>query len=374
MSSYASSAYLLMPIKRSTVVITVITCVVLGTLSGLIVFGITLEDGEGIAPEAFRPFFLANVVLGILSWVFLPKAFGSPYWALATVACGVSGAAFPAVFVALTLLSARKGHGWMLTGVSFLVGTFFVESWLSPVPYEEPWWIIVAILLGFFALPCVVVGMNMRRRWELKLRDREEAQNQERERIALDVHDSISHRLSLISVYSSALALRDLDSDKVKSTAATIQQEAEGAVQDLREILRDVRERNDPRDSFDVIVEEAREAGDYIHYQANLKSLPNMPTQVKQAASRALRECLTNARKHASGQPVTVTTEFASLGKRRRLLRVTVANSRWQNQGSGMGTGNGLLGMRRRIEAVGGNLSINDTDPFVVSFELPVEE
>ena len=262
----------------------------------------------------------------------------------------------------------------MLTGVSFLVGTFFVESWLSPVPYEEPWWIIVAILLGFFALPCVVVGMNMRRRWELKLRDREEAQNQERERIALDVHDSISHRLSLISVYSSALALRDLDSDKVKSTAATIQQEAEGAVQDLREILRDVRERNDPRDSFDVIVEEAREAGDYIHYQANLKSLPNMPTQVKQAASRALRECLTNARKHASGQPVTVTTEFASLGKRRRLLRVTVANSRWQNQGSGMGTGNGLLGMRRRIEAVGGNLSINDTDPFVVSFELPVEE
>lgn len=74
----------------------------------------------------------------------------------------------------------------------------------------------------------VIAGARIRRRdqhTKLLISTRQA----ERDRIARDMHDSISHRLSLISVHSGALAFRDLSPEKVKEVGSRGAGSARGA-------------------------------------------------------------------------------------------------------------------------------------------------
>jgi signal transduction histidine kinase len=69
-------------------------------------------------------------------------------------------------------------------------------------------------------------------------------------------------------------------------------------------------------------------------------------------AFRVVQEALTNARRHAPGQPVGIELDDAAGGG----LRVSVVNPLPPNPPSGAGSGRGLAGMRERVEALGGTL------------------
>ena len=84
------------------------------------------------------------------------------------------------------------------------------------------------------------------------------ARQEERDRIARDMHDTLSHRLSMIAVYAGGLAYRqDLDPEETRKSARTIRDEAEAAVGDLREALHSLRSegRIDPREGVESLVE-----------------------------------------------------------------------------------------------------------------------
>jgi signal transduction histidine kinase len=100
-----------------------------------------------------------------------------------------------------------------------------------------------------------------------------------------------------------------------------------------------------------------------------------LPVTIDLAASRLLQEALTNARLHAPGAPVTVTTAFHD-----RSLQMTIRNKApahpASNPASHSGGGYGLLGMRERVHHAGGTLTVGPQPGggWLVSATFPTEE
>ena len=300
----------------------------------------------------------------------------------------------PSVFIAAFSAASRRSRLWMAT-----VCAAMVASELVTIDLSRSEGLNAPGKLGFFIaiiLPAVVVlvvGLvrsNQKERTialqaqaELtheEMATRENfARQEERDRIARDMHDTLSHRLSMIAVYAGGLAYRkDLDPEETRKSARTIRDEAEAAVGDLREALHSLRSegRIDPREGVESLVERSRQAGMNVEvrYQAGAgpQSLEELSTMAGHALNRAVQEGLTNARKHAPGKPVTIT--IAALAD---ALLITMSNPTAQagEKSSVHSGGYGIVGMRERASVVGGSLQVNDEEGrFSWTLRLPRKE
>ena len=300
----------------------------------------------------------------------------------------------PSVFIAAFSAASRRSRLWMAT-----VCAAMVASELVTIDLSRSEGLNAPGKLGFFIaiiLPAVVVlvvGLvrsNQKERTialqaqaELtheEMATRENfARQEERDRIARDMHDTLSHRLSMIAVYAGGLAYRkDLDPEETRKSARTIRDEAEAAVGDLREALHSLRSegRIDPREGVESLVERSRQAGMNVEvrYQAGAgpQSLEELSTMAGHALNRAVQEGLTNARKHAPGKPVTIT--IATLDD---ALLITMSNPTAQagEKSSVHSGGYGIVGMRERASVVGGSLQVNDEEGrFSWTLRLPRKE
>ena len=356
-----------------------------------------------------RLFILFGVMIG--TWILLPFALRhaarerdprstqpgprSALVAATIISATVTIAEFrPSVFIAAFSAASRRSRLWMA-----LVCTAMVLSELVDFDISRSEGLSAPGKLGFFSgiiLPAVVVlvvGLvrsNQKERTialqaqaELtheEMATRENfARQEERDRIARDMHDTLSHRLSMIAVYAGGLAYRkDLDPEETRKSARTIRDEAEAAVGDLREALHSLRSegRIDPREGVESLVERSRQAGMKVEvrYQqgAGPQSLAELSTMAGHALNRAVQEGLTNARKHAPGKPVTIT--IVALAD---ALLITMSNpvAPAGKKGSGNSGGYGIVGMRERASVVGGSLQVKDEEEsFSWTLRLPRKE
>ena len=300
----------------------------------------------------------------------------------------------PSVFMAAFSAASRRSRLWMaVVCVAMLVSELAATD--ISIPAGESF----AYKLGYFgslvypALIVLVVGLvrsNQKERTialqaqaeltheEMAMRENF-ARQEERDRIARDMHDTLSHRLSMIAVYAGGLAYRkDLNPEETRKSARTIRDEAEAAVGDLREALHSLRSegRIDPREGVESLVERSRRAGMDVEVRykqgAGPQSLAELSTMAGHALNRAVQEGLTNARKHAPGKPVTIT--IAALAD---ALSITMANPTAQagEKGSLHSGGYGIVGMRERASVVGGSLQVNDEEGrFSWTLRLPRKE
>ncbi len=205
------------------------------------------------------------------------------------------------------------------------VASGIVQFWVYPPAGSASYWLAV----GIAALGCLVLtawGIVVRTRRELmaSLTERavraeteqrlrvEQGRQQERERIAREMHDALGHRLSLLSVHAGAVEFRpELPPDELSRIAGVIRSSARDAVSDLREIvgvLRSHSTADGPRRGiaeFDDLVADCRSAGMTVEVAVGI-DLTTVPESVGRHAYRIVQEGLTNARKHAPGQPVRV--------------------------------------------------------------------
>ena len=300
----------------------------------------------------------------------------------------------PSVFIAAFSAASRRSRLWMATVCAAMVASKLVTLDLSRseglnAPGKLGFFIAI-ILPAVVVLVVGLVRSNQKERTialqaqaELtheEMATRENfARQEERDRIARDMHDTLSHRLSMIAVYAGGLAYRkDLDPEETRKSARTIRDEAEAAVGDLREALHSLRSegRIDPREGVESLVERSRRAGMdvEVRYQAGAgpQSLEELSTMAGHALNRAVQEGLTNARKHAPGEPVTIT--IAALAD---ALLITMSNpiAQAKEKGSGNSGGYGIVGMRERASVVGGSLQVNDEDDrFSWTLRLPRKE
>ncbi|MBU3063353.1 hypothetical protein KO481_17690 [Nocardia sp. NEAU-G5] len=183
----------------------------------------------------------------------------------------------------------------------------------------------------------------------------------ERGRLARDIHDVLAHTLGgLVLQLDAADALLEAGdvpraAERVKAShrlAVSGLEEARGVVNALR------------ADGLDLATELARLAEDHRAAGGQVRllvdaELRGMDEQTAVAVARAVQEALTNARKHAPGQPVTVT-----IRGQEGSLAVEVSNpvTALRSSLSVSGVGAGLLGMTERIAAVGGTVDARKED------------
>jgi signal transduction histidine kinase len=222
----------------------------------------------------------------------------------------------------------------------------------------------------------------LRERLELAERTREkEAERraeQERLRIARDLHDVIAHTLTTINVQASTAAqLLDRNPRHAQDALETIEDASRDAIDELRAILGVLRGGEDgdaplrPAPGLDDVpelVRRTRDDGVDVRMAVVGDRPQRVPEAVSLAAYRIVQESLTNARRHAAGAAVHVTLSFEA-----HRVRMAIENSEGTpDRVNGRGPGVGVMGMTERAAAVGGSVTARPLPRgFRVDAELP---
>ncbi|GGM43253.1 hypothetical protein GCM10011608_29920 [Micromonospora sonchi] len=245
----------------------------------------------------------------------------------------------------------------------------------------------VLALFAWLVLLPLVIGLWTRARRDTvgALRDRaerlereqvaraEQARAEERARIAREMHDVVAHRVSLMVVHAGALEVTSADSATVEA-ASLIRSTGRQALTDLREVLGVLR---GPAGTVpppglsevDVLIQESRTAGLRVERRDEGPCRP-LPATVGRTVHRVVREALTNVRKHAPDAETTVSLRYLSGG-----VEVGVRNGPAIGGTALPGAGLGLIGLRERVELLGGRLTAGPYDRgFLVRALIPIEE
>jgi signal transduction histidine kinase len=199
---------------------------------------------------------------------------------------------------------------------------------------------------------------------------------QERMRIARELHDVVAHTLTEINVQAAAGAER-AQPGEARNALERIERTSHGAIDELRTILgvlRDGRADEPPhapapglRD-IPELIERARDSG----LDVRLETTGEEPAQISDACSlatyRIVQESVTNARRHARGAPVRINLNF----NRVELSVAVESGPGASTNGNSAPVGAGITGMRQRAAAIGGNLEAGGSPGgFRVAAKLP---
>ena len=194
-----------------------------------------------------------------------------------------------------------------------------------------------------------------------------------RAELARDLHDVVAHHVSLVAVRAESAPFThpDMDADS-RAVLRDIATDARSALDELRRVLAILQRSADrpeltPQPGADAIadlVDEARAAGQQVEVVGELADVPAAPGYV---LYRAAQEGLTNARRHAPGAATVLT-----LTQRDDVVGLRIANPVVTEPDPD--PGRGLIGMRERVEALGGAMSAGvEGDTFVVVVSLPLD-
>lgn len=194
----------------------------------------------------------------------------------------------------------------------------------------------------------------------------------ERARLAREMHDVVSHQVTLIAMQAGALQVGTED-DKTRQVATTIRELSTQTLEELRGLVGVLRSGAGEEGGLPGLDEVANLVRDTdIEVTVSTDRLPEqLPLPVSQAAFRTIQEALTNVRKHAVGASASV-----RVGTRQQSLVVEVRNSRPRRQPSDLPSGgHGLLGLRERAGLLGGTFHAGPTADggFRVVAEYPLE-
>ncbi|MCE0537316.1 histidine kinase [Kineosporia rhizophila] len=178
---------------------------------------------------------------------------------------------------------------------------------------------------------------------------------EERARIARELHDVIGHALtvSTLHISSARLALADepAEAEAALAEAERLTQAGLAEVRTAVGLLTGPSSRQPLPGAAEIpeLIETFRRAGGRIDVEGEFGSLN---ATLGLTVYRILQEALTNAVRHAHGSPVSVTVTVNATGAQTRLVVQSEARPT-----SIVGSGSGLVSMRERAEAVGGNLT-----------------
>jgi signal transduction histidine kinase len=301
---------------------------------------LALVVGSGLA---FAALDLPPDILGvaILVAVYSVAAYGS--WS-------VSLAGLAGVEVALVVIQLTPGR----TGVGTLVGNLGVVA--------------AAWLLGHFAHNYRTYAARLEERTTELEQARDElarrAVVEERLRLARELHDVVAHAMSVIAVQSGVGAhVADTNPQEAAKALAAIEATSRAALEELRRLLAVLRQEDEPQGALapvpgladlDSLLAEVGKAGLAVKLQIN-GTRPPLPAGVDLSAYRIVQEALTNVVKHAGPAHAQVVVGYRDQDVTVEVIddgrgAVTSASD------GRVGTGHGLIGMRERVQAFGGDL------------------
>ncbi|MFC5722668.1 sensor histidine kinase [Streptomyces gamaensis] len=207
----------------------------------------------------------------------------------------------------------------------------------------------------------------------------ERAAERERARIAREMHDVLSHAVSLMVVQAEAgpLVVRS-DPERAEAAFDAIAGAGRDAMVQLRRMLGVLKDepaatrRPQPTlDGLDSLVDEVRRTGLQVFLRTEGQPQA-LAADAQVTVYRVVQEALTNVLKHADARRVDVRLDWPAHDGR---LVVTVENDGTHVRSPGAGSGQGLIGIRERAAAHGGSASCGpgpDGQGYRVALELPV--
>ncbi|MEV4777378.1 histidine kinase [Microbacterium sp. LWH12-1.2] len=340
------------------------------------------------------------VVVGVILWGAAAISRLSPALALGIAWIGAviqMGAGLPpsAYNIAILLvLFATSAWGsrrvlW-IGGVSALVGgvlggIYFALIWSGLLTDASSTLRVAtsAALIGSVFVLAMVMSWGTGLLWRVVVKGRETqvakaqaeavaAEEQERVRIARDMHDIVAHSLAVVIAQADGARYAAAAQPELAQQAlGTIAQTARGALSDVRMLLTQLRHRqgDGPQPTLadlETLFAQVRHAG--VEPRITVDPMPpgEPPAAIQLAVYRILQEALTNAIRHGDG---AVDVHLAWLPDRVDIqVRNTVTGERVVGQG-----GHGVIGMRERAQLVGGNLQAEHQGAqFVVRATLPI--
>ena len=230
------------------------------------------------------------------------------------------------------------------------------------------------------------------------------ARKSERELLARELHDTLSHRLSVISLHSGALEVGTQTDPDVSATAHALGTEARASLEDLRHLVGGVREgslgQSSPQQphptppssaslsSLPQLISSVQATGTQVRPSIIMQDVEIAPTTLHHATYRVVQEALTNAMKHAPGAPVELTINVSAaqgchivvsnpladphLRFARPERTVLVGTPAGPPNIAASGTGAGLESISERAKILGGTAAIGSRDgSFVVEVSFP---
>jgi signal transduction histidine kinase len=337
-----------------------------------------LIRGSGHSPTA------AIVVLGLAATVPLSVRRMAPVPVLATVSLVLVVAALadvgftvfhsnagPALGIAVLTVADRLPRAVSLRASVAAVGLVTVAELTAMQVHPATGQNAIQLVL---AVPAWLVGYAFHTRRQAERRLRSETQERAREaerrvraeervRVSADVHDIVSHTLSMIAVRSGvARMVLEQRPEEALAALSAIETASRGALDELRAVLQSLRDApGDPLRTAGALA-----AGPAVERPtlADLRSLvgtlrddgypitlglsekAGAPPPVEESAYRVVQEALTNVVRHAGRVATSVEVDSDPEG-----LSISVLNAAPVGgpPGAGPGSGHGLIGMRERV-------------------------
>ncbi len=297
----------------------------------------------------------------------------APWAAVALALPGlVFGCASIAAVIALYSLAVQRPHRMVLGGA---ITTMFIAHVAGAAGAEIPQHPVgMLTTAAMFALAPAAVGVLVATRCQLvdslaelsevhtaqRERAAAEAVRHERELLAREMHDVVSHQVSLMAVQAGALQVRARDEES-RAGARTIRQLCVTTLEELRTMLTVLRtgDRSAPQTAPQPCLSDVTALTETSGLEVTVElDLPDsLSAPVQRAIYRTIQEALTNVRKHAPGTTVSVRGHVTE-----GMLEVRVCNSAPQMPGLGLpGSGLGLVGLSERAHILGGSVASGHT-------------
>ncbi|GAA3283342.1 sensor histidine kinase [Streptomyces lavendulae] len=285
------------------------------------------------------------------------------------------GAGYPygPVFVSLAVacfaavISGHRGAAWGAVALLW-TGRLLIGHWLYrwlPPPGDgpAPWTQELGVTAWVLAMLAVFELVRVRReQWSRERSERAAAArrraDEERLRIARELHDVLAHSISVINVQAGVgLALLDTDPEQARTALTTIKAASKEALGEVRQVLDTLRAPGAaPRapapglDRLPELLEQAAAAG--LTVTAATEGRPRtLPPGADLAAFRILQEALTNVVRHSGSRTARIRLAWRPDG-----LELRVDDDGPATGDPAGGSGNGLAGMRERAAALGGTI------------------
>ena len=335
--------------------------------SGLMVNGLYIAFGQSIGLDLYSSqvsLFLSFFSIGAwsgrrraASWARALICVAMAVWLVASHLRTMEEISASATPLGSSVNAARIGLSWLINIAFFAAAWFFGEQgWKRAMDQAQ----LDEAKDSIHALQAELVS---------------KAIEEERLRIARELHDVVAHHVTTMSVQAAAARrLLGSDPERARTALKEVESGARQAVKDLRTMVFTLRSSDGERESLPtledlaVLVTSSRLAGRNVTYEV-IGERPRVSPSVELTLYRVAQEALTNAAKHA-GPNASVAVRLRGRGE---TLELEIADDGVGMRSRIPGTGTGLIGMRERVTAVGGTLETG-TKPrggFRVRAEIP---
>ncbi len=254
--------------------------------------------------------------------------------------------------------------------IAVLLAPFVYHFFMGNIHFTKDILYFVPFLIIMFISPFGIRSMNRRMELEQKLEKanqhiEELVKREERVRIARDLHDTLGHTLSLLTLKSQLVQrLVAVDIDRARKEAKEMEVTSRTALKQVRELVSDMRTITIAEELLQV--QQILRAAEITYEYNGSSDFSHIPPVTQNIVSMCIREAATNVVKHSKATHCTI-----SILQSTEKMDIII-----HDDGTGVEKnkpfGNGLEGMQERLALIDGGLELNNHHGTMLKIIVPI--